>query len=709
MRRSTLSEGLLLATPPGAGASELLKQTFDRLFFEKAGSVPFYFELRRRDLTASNAARRFVHEFIVQAVAFRRRDPGIILISPGLSELSELAAPEDGHWIDRLVDYIRSDAPTDDERSFVRNCLTAPARAAANGVKPFVMIDDIHESPSLEPGFFDEFRDIFLKAKLPFVFAGKRRFSFGGMETSRLAFKPLSFDDAGRLVERLAAEYEVRISNSARDLIVVQLKGNPRLISAFLHSAYVRERLESFQSVEQVYCDSLFGGSIGQRFDSILKSCDLSPESERDVISLLFVTAATPELRLSTEAWREQLGEDGFEKTLELLNLNEVLRLNSSHVEVSDENTTLNDYVASRFRLEVSGENRALVYGGSLAAFIRRAPEIMSSHYRRMSALGLRGVMARFAGQKIPRAAINYDDYRADLKGLTDAETWAALENADTYIPLPKVFFVSDTVSLYRPIETFIERERSAAARGFDADGGEVIWLAAEVDSKFEADAETAEFWCDRLETAAIKCDLKNYVIWLIAPEGFSDDALRILTERGAIGSCRRQFEMLRHLLGMTPGKKKTADLHEYEFTMPMDDEAELIAAHAVEEIAKRAGFDPRSINQIKTALVEAVINASEHSLSPDRKISQKIVVSNDRITITIANRGLRIKDPKPDLTNNSDGRRGWGLILMQRLMDDVLVENTDDGTRIILIKLLQAETAEKVSAVSASAASDLS
>ncbi|MEO8650252.1 MAG: hypothetical protein ABI539_13885, partial [Acidobacteriota bacterium] len=131
MRRSTLSEGLLLATPPGAGASELLKQTFDRLFFEKAGSVPFYFELRRRDLTASNAARRFVHEFIVQAVAFRRRDPGIILISPGLSELSELAAPEDGHWIDRLVDYIRSDAPTDDERSFVRNCLTAPARAAA--------------------------------------------------------------------------------------------------------------------------------------------------------------------------------------------------------------------------------------------------------------------------------------------------------------------------------------------------------------------------------------------------------------------------------------------------------------------------------------------------------------------------------------------------------------------------------------------------
>jgi serine/threonine-protein kinase RsbW len=123
---------------------------------------------------------------------------------------------------------------------------------------------------------------------------------------------------------------------------------------------------------------------------------------------------------------------------------------------------------------------------------------------------------------------------------------------------------------------------------------------------------------------------------------------------------------------------------------VPMGDDTELIVAQTVEEIARRHHFTPKAINQIKTAVVEACINAAEHSLSPDRKIYQKFVVEDDRIIITVSNRGIRLADKKTQEIEPRDGRRGWGLSLMKNLMDEVKFEQTDDGTRISMTKYLK-------------------
>ncbi|MBP9109112.1 MAG: ATP-binding protein, partial [Pyrinomonadaceae bacterium] len=63
------------------------------------------------------------------------------------------------------------------------------------------------------------------------------------------------------------------------------------------------------------------------------------------------------------------------------------------------------------------------------------------------------------------------------------------------------------------------------------------------------------------------------------------------------------------------------------------------------------------------------------------------------KITITISNRGLRLADKQPVATDDaaSNERRGWGLKLIRGLMDDVKIEDTDDGTRITMVKRLAA------------------
>ena len=108
-------------------------------------------------------------------------------------------------------------------------------------------------------------------------------------------------------------------------------------------------------------------------------------------------------------------------------------------------------------------------------------------------------------------------------------------------------------------------------------------------------------------------------------------------------------------------------------------------AAHTLDEIAKKHGIKSHAVNQIKTALVEACINASEHSHSPDGRIHQKFVVGEDHITITVSNRGVRLADAKPPAEDSL--RRGWGLELIKKLMDEVHVMQTDDGTRLSMTK----------------------
>src|SRR6185295_14199807 len=114
-----------------------------------------------------------------------------------------------------------------------------------------------------------------------------------------------------------------------------------------------------------------------------------------------------------------------------------------------------------------------------------------------------------------------------------------------------------------------------------------------------------------------------RFRIWLVAREGFSAGACDLLKERDAFGSSQPQFELLKSRL-QRDGETEARPADEFEMVIPMTPDTELIAARTAEQIARRVNFPSEAINQIKTAVVEACINAAEHSLSPDRKIYQR-------------------------------------------------------------------------------------
>jgi anti-sigma regulatory factor (Ser/Thr protein kinase) len=210
------------------------------------------------------------------------------------------------------------------------------------------------------------------------------------------------------------------------------------------------------------------------------------------------------------------------------------------------------------------------------------------------------------------------------------------------------------------------------------------------------------EVWLDRLSQVAGACGFKRTRLWLVSPEGFTAEASELLHAREAFGSSRRQLELLTARL--SPEAAAAADQaaeppDEFEMVIPMGGDTELIAANTVEQIARRHQFSPDDITKIKHALVEACINASEHSLSPDRKIYQRFRVESDKLVVTVSSRGVSLPPPATAQGQNSNGgdpsdetkgRRGWGLKLIRTLMDEVEFERVDDGTSLRMTKYLR-------------------
>jgi serine/threonine-protein kinase RsbW len=233
------------------------------------------------------------------------------------------------------------------------------------------------------------------------------------------------------------------------------------------------------------------------------------------------------------------------------------------------------------------------------------------------------------------------------------------------------------------------------------SDANEIIWLVAEIESKLELNREQTEMWCDKLTSLAGNSAFTHFRLWLISSEGFSSEASALLKERNAYGSNRHQAELLAALAGGTPGQDDRALVRDdFVMILPMGGDNELLAAQVVEQVARRMNFRTEAINQIKTAVVEAWINAAEHSHSPDQKIYQRFLAENDRLVITISSRGvvpvnLQIQNIEqgPQLSKDSDTaeeRRGWGLKLIQTLMDEVEFERVDEGTSLRMVKYLR-------------------
>lgn len=137
------------------------------------------------------------------------------------------------------------------------------------------------------------------------------------------------------------------------------------------------------------------------------------------------------------------------------------------------------------------------------------------------------------------------------------------------------------------------------------------------------------------------------------------------------------------------------------EFDVPSAPDIERDVAERVVAAASGVPLTPAQIDRLRTAVAESVMNAAEHGnrFRPDLPVSIRVVRSGESLIVRIADRGGSGPLPvpaMPDLDAKLAGLqspRGWGLFLIERMVDRMAIVQTPEGHAIELTFFVEDRT----------------
>jgi serine/threonine-protein kinase RsbW len=135
------------------------------------------------------------------------------------------------------------------------------------------------------------------------------------------------------------------------------------------------------------------------------------------------------------------------------------------------------------------------------------------------------------------------------------------------------------------------------------------------------------------------------------------------------------------------------------ELTLPMVPDIEIAAARAAGNLARELGMSAEKIDEMAHAIIEACINAREHSGCADNRIYLRFVGTSladgtPRIDVWITDHGRGFDQGEARLRRKKLGtahKRGWGLQIIEAHMDEVDITSSGQGTTIHMVKFEKA------------------
>ena len=136
--------------------------------------------------------------------------------------------------------------------------------------------------------------------------------------------------------------------------------------------------------------------------------------------------------------------------------------------------------------------------------------------------------------------------------------------------------------------------------------------------------------------------------------------------------------------------KKPQKEIH---LTIPMLQNMELAATKTAEAVAEVMHLDEEKTSEVSMAIIEACLNSFEHSKSEDKNVYITFAVQEEQLLIVLRDYGSgfdpsKLEEPKMEKKLKPGVRkRGWGLKLMESMMDSVEIESGPQGTTITMTK----------------------
>jgi serine/threonine-protein kinase RsbW len=703
--RDRLVPNILLVGHSRIGKTEILRRVHRNLFWLHTAVVPVYYRFIA-GASPEAFAEDFIKEVIKQRVAFSRRDPDFATIELSLDHLERLLIDDyDAADMAGFIQRHREAKESGDTTAMLRNAIGVSGKGSPK-IPVYLILDDLDLAATPTPtpaGIIAELGSSLGPGGSQFLASGASGQSFealslgGYVETMKL--DGLTEEDGVAMMVDLSAQYGIEYDTEILTQAVRTLSGNPMYIKNVIWAAFNSSRpLVTLADLAALYVDELTTGNIGFTLRGALR---LGGRDDLRVLSACIDADDTGAITTEEElAGRFRLTPKTLSAALERLRAMALVEVKLGAVSWAG-SSVMKDFVRYTSETGLKGKSASQVKTRLVRDILKAGYSSRGEEVRKSFSEEVLSVVRSFAGQRVLKLLFKnsaFAERRADgASGGGAIETIGAGE-ADT-MELPRVVGCFDTLKMER-------RETGPPcfiADGFQNEryetGNEVVWILSVKEDLSPVNTGDVENFLRRVLLLRDRYRTARVMRWILSREGFTEEALKRLDIEGVYTTDAAQLAILaealspKGVLSSERGAQNLAPAREFELLLPRSTKSELVAVRAAEEIGAEMGFDPDSVGQIKAALVEACINAFEHSGAQSGKVHLRFVASADRLTIYVQNYGVDFDGAARERATAKAGalphKRGWGLELMRGLMDEVRFDRLARGTRIVLVKLL--------------------
>jgi len=689
-----ITPGIFLAGRRWAGKTEVLRRVHRSLFLNQADVTPVYYQFKGYG-GADVFAEDFLKEVIKQRMAFVKRDPRMLKDEVSLDRLERLLLEDDSYDMVDIIVRHREARKSGDLTAALRNAIKAPYLITLHSELPvYLILDDFHLVPGMTPangsGVMKEIADVLNLGPCPFLVSSPTRRIleggglFGSIEAMEMA--GLDTDGAVSMMAELCRLHNVGFDSEILTITAKKLEGTPLYMKNIVWSAERSGRdIMALKDFADLYAGELAEGNTGFVLKSTLK---LSGIKELRVLNECLRTG----LSTSEEELSEKLGYgvEELKGAISGLSATGLVDSNIGYIKWAGDGV-LRDFIRFTYETRVKGRSVDEVKTSIIRGTLKEGYELKGARVRSRIREEALKALKSFNGQKVPKVFLRN---QAFLERFRDGVFTPDVREEE--VELPQIVGCFDT-SRWEKGETGLA---VVAANGFQnsryGDSDEVVWITGVKEAQTQVNLGDVENFIRRSLILRENFKTPRIVRWITGQAGFTEEARKRADSDGIYTSDMAQLRAIRDSIEKASGESKgggaVLPTKEFEVTLPSAIKAELVAARAVEEIGSGMGFDEKAIGQIKAALIEACINAFEHSRVKDSKVFLRFVAGADRLTIHVENPGADFE--APGVSPARDGgklprKRGWGIELMKGLMDEVKFEKLMGGVKIVLVKYL--------------------
>jgi len=701
------------------GKTEVLKRVYNRLFWEQDKVIPFYYCFYKEFTDLFDFAKDYLTEFVNQYLGFIKKRPSLVKKNLSLFKITELLKDEEFSRLKELIDNYREYANNRDCQEVVKNSIFAPYHISVEGCRRvFVILDDFHRtkhitSSEIKPNLLSEFSKVLNNRFSPHLITGysiKMARDIFNKDTiigksDIMTLKGLDKKDVNILFEKMCRLYKVKFLKENISLMTGQLAFNPFYIKSFIRSARsLGVDIYSLKDFQKLYLHEVTLGNICFYLSSMLNNLFNSSE-KRLAIKILKACAESPKKSFSAGFLAEVVSSslENTSRVLLALQEGDLVEIDFGRVK-GIQDPLLIDFIHFTYSTMIEGQDSASVTIEMARKGLKAFSQKNRARFSEELKVQLEKILNSFDCQRVPMSLFDFESFFSQQYGKAGSKRLSENQKQEIKsFSLPQIIGVSKAhIDILAPESENIILLGDGFEDGSYEEEKETLWQCGIFFSPSVIRVDEVEAFLKAVHKINKTVGNLKTVSWIVAKDGFTDMAIEMINYYEIKYS---NLNQLRHLSDLIlqdkendePAEESAAVKRENEFELiiPMGDDTELVAVKAVEEIARRANFDKDSIEQIKMALIEACINASEHSKMKDGKIVVKFIVDYDKLIVYVGNEGngfepSLVREPNIDQKIRSGSYRGWGIKLMRSLMDEVKFEKGSGGTKLKMVKLMR-------------------